>query len=412
MLAPVKGVDDSGYARHGVSGIKALDRYTLRFTLRYPFAEFPLTLGTLVASAWPVDYLRKVGRKAFAEKPVGTGPFLLDTWTHGQSVDLVPNARWWNVAAGGPYVERVHMPIVTNTNTMWLAFQKGDLDFTMVPAGQQSTSADLPQVTSGAWTAKVWPQLSIEYIGINLRDPSLGGPANLALRQALSYAIDQPTIIRVVDEGMAHVPNGLVPFGVPGSALSSLPYAFDQEKAAALVEGIGEVPGLDYWYNTQEELQKLAEAYQAAWTAVGVDVKLSDFEFGTFADKVYMQGEAQLFRAGWVADYPSMDNFLYPLFQSTQSQYGSGTAYSSPSGGSSAAEGAQYRGRESASGDLRRGRARDPRGRSRDPCGLRRGLPHHERPRRRPGVRPDGQDRHVEGLGALRRVVRCGGHEH
>ena len=85
------------------------------------------------------------------------------------------------------------------------------------------------------------------------------------------------------------------------------------------VEGIGEVPGLDYRYNTQEEPQKLAEAYQAAWTAVGVDVELSDFEFGTYEDKVYTQGAVQLFRGGWGADYPSMDSFLHRLLQGERS---------------------------------------------------------------------------------------------
>ena len=128
LLAPIEGVDDTGYARHGVTGMKALGPHTLRFTLRYPFAEFPQTLGTPVSAVWPVDYLTTVGQKAFADKPVGTGSFLLDTWKHGQYVDLVRNDAWWGKTDGGPYLERVHMPVLLNTDTMWLAFQKGDLD--------------------------------------------------------------------------------------------------------------------------------------------------------------------------------------------------------------------------------------------------------------------------------------------
>ena len=102
LLAPLKGVDDYGYAEDGVSGVEVVDPYTLRFTLRYPFAEFPQTLGTPVSAVWPVDYLREVGKKAFAEKPVGTGPFLLETWKHGQYIDLVRNDAWWDTASGGP----------------------------------------------------------------------------------------------------------------------------------------------------------------------------------------------------------------------------------------------------------------------------------------------------------------------
>ena len=61
---------------------------------------------------------------------------------------------------------------------------------------------------------------------------------------------------------------------------------------------------------------------QAGWQKAGIDVKLTNFEWGTFLDKLAKGNEgsgSQLFRMGWSADYPSMDNFLYPLFQSAMS---------------------------------------------------------------------------------------------
>ena len=330
LLAPIKGVDDYGYAKHGVTGARALDRYTLRFTLRYPFAEFPDTLGTPVSSVWPVDYLRKVGRRAFAEKPVGTGPFLLQTWKHGQYVDLVRNDAWWDTASGRPYLDGIHLPILLDANLSWLAFQKGDLDFTSVPSGQEKTSSERPEVKDGEWTAKVWPQLAMDYVGINVRDARLGGAENLPLRQALAYALDRDAIVSLVDQSRSTAADGLVPPGVPGAGAVVTPYPYDPARAEALVQGLGTLDTLSYWYNTNERLQKLGEAYQAAWEAVGIPVKLSNFEFGTFAEKVYVKGEAQMFYLAWQADYPSMDSFLYPMFQSSRSAWGSGTGYSNP----------------------------------------------------------------------------------
>ena len=57
----------------------------------------------------------------------------------------------------------------------------------------------------------------------------------------------------------------------------------------------------------------------------------SDYEWGTFLDKLARGNKgsgSQLFRVSWIADYPSMDDFLYPLFQSDQSRTGSYTFYS------------------------------------------------------------------------------------
>ena len=52
-----------------LTGVKALDDYTLQVTLRYPFAEFPETLGHSVAAVAPVDYINKIGEKALARSP-------------------------------------------------------------------------------------------------------------------------------------------------------------------------------------------------------------------------------------------------------------------------------------------------------------------------------------------------------
>lgn len=328
VLAPIEGVDDYGYAERGVTGVEALDPYTLRFTLRYPFSEFPQMLGTPVSSVWPVDYLREVGKKAFAERPVGTGPFLLQSWEHRRYVDLARNDAWWGQGSGGPYLERVHMPILVDVNTMWLAFQKGDLDFTSVPPGQEKTSSERPEVKEGHWTARVWPQLAMDYVGINVRDGRLGGAENLPLRQALAYALDRDAIVSLVDQSMTAAAAGLVPPGVAGAGAAEMPYTYDPAKAQGLVAGLGALDALSYWYVSNERQQKLGEACQAAWDAAGIPVKLENFEFGTYAEKVYTEGEAQLFYLAWQADYPSMDAFLYPMFQSSRSAWGSGTGYS------------------------------------------------------------------------------------
>jgi peptide/nickel transport system substrate-binding protein/oligopeptide transport system substrate-binding protein len=334
ILAPIEGCGDDGYQtdpQAGLTGVRAVDDSTLEVTLRYPFAEFPQTLGHAVAAVQPVDYVEKVGAKAFNRKPVGTGPYMLETWKANRSVDLVRSPGYWDKQNAG-YVDRIHMPIISDLNTQWLEFKKGTIDFTPVPPGQVKAAENDPKVKSGDWVAKKWPSLSTYFIGFNMTDKVVGysaGEKGALLREALTYVADRAALINIVNEGVPLEGTGIVPVGVPGYTPDQSPFKYDPEKAKELISQYGKAPTLQYWYITDQVHQKNAEALQAGWKAAGVETELSNFEFGTFLDKLSKgdQGD-QLFASGWVADYPSMDNFLYSLFQSDNSGPLGSTFYS------------------------------------------------------------------------------------
>ncbi len=331
ILAPIEGCDDGGYqvdTKAGLTGVKAIDDYTLEVKLRYPFAEFPQTLGHTVAAATPVEYIEEVGAKEYARKPVGTGPYMVESWKNNQSVELVKNPDYWDTENAG-WVDSIHMPIILERSTSWLEFQKGTIDYTTVPPGQVAAAEANPKVKSGEWSATRWPSLAIYFIGMNMTDPVLG--ENLELRKALTMSADAQNVINIVNEGVSIPATGFVPEGVPGYVADQSPYSYNPDEAKSIVDGLGDVPTLEYWYNTDEAHQKIAEVLQAGWKTAGIDVKLNNFEWGAFLDKLSKGNKdsgSQLFRMGWIADYPSMDNFLYPLFQSDQARTGSYTFYS------------------------------------------------------------------------------------
>jgi len=333
ILAPIEGCDDGGYqvdTKAGLTGVTAIDDYTLEVKLRYPFAEFPQTLGHTVSAAWPVDYAKEIGAKKFSQKPVGTGPYMVDSWKNNQSITLLKNPDYWDTSEGaGPYIDTINMPIITSSQTEWLEFQKGTLDYSTVPPGQVAAAEAKPEVTNGEWTAKRWPALAVYFIGMNMTDKVLA--EDLELRKAISMSTDAENVINIVNEGVSLPAGGYVPEGIPGYKAEQNPYAYNPDEAKTIVDGMGGAPTLQYWYNTDEGHQKIAEVLQAGWETAGIDVKLSNFEWGTFLDKLSKGNKgsgSQLFRMGWIADYPSMDNFLYPLFQSDQARTGSYTFYS------------------------------------------------------------------------------------
>jgi ABC-type transport system substrate-binding protein len=67
----------------------------------------------------------------------------------------------------------------------------------------------------------------------------------------------------------------------------------------------------------------------ASYAKIGITIKAKGIDFKHYVRYV-LAGKPQAYVAGWLADYPSMDNFLYLLFESSQSPYTDGTSYSNP----------------------------------------------------------------------------------
>ncbi len=331
ILAPIEGCDDRGYQTdpaQGLTGVTAIDDQTLQVALRYPFADFPATLGHPVAAVTPVDYIDQIGAKAFAKKPVGTGPYAVKTWRHGREIRLVKDLTYWDTEHPG-WVDQVDLPIYDDVDTMWAAFQGGELDCSQAPPDQVAAITAGSEVKDGAWTARSWPAAALYFVGMNMTDPTLG--SSLELREAVSRSADAQAVVDGVSPGVAEVAGGYVPAGIPGYKAAQNPYPYDLESATKLVTALGGVPALNYWYDTSEDHRLIAEALVAGWSRAGLTVEASDYEWGTFLDKLSRGDKgsgSQLFRVAWIADYPAMDAFLYPLFQSDQSRTGSYTFYS------------------------------------------------------------------------------------
>ena len=337
FIAPIEGIDPSigGYSgKDGLTGAKALDDYTLQVTLRYPYPEFTQALSGSTTYVTPVDYINKIGAKAYAEKPVGTGPYMVDKWVHRQKITLVKNPNYWDKANAG-YVDVINMPIIEDENTEWLEFQKGNIDFTAVPVGQVRASQNMPQVKSGEWTAKKYPTTGIYFIGINMGGKGiLAGADKLPIRQALNYAADRDAVVNVVNEGVNVPTDGIVPPTMPGYKAGLNPYPYDPAKGKQVIDEYvkanGAVPTLPYEFNTGAGHDKIAEAMAAGWEKnLGIKVALTGVDTNAFWTDLPENKVLGLFRYGWGADYPSIDNFIY-LFTTEGKVYGSSTFYSNP----------------------------------------------------------------------------------
>jgi peptide/nickel transport system substrate-binding protein/oligopeptide transport system substrate-binding protein len=160
--------------------------------------------------------------------------------------------------------------------------------------------------------------LNIYYLGFNCSRPPFD---NVNLRKAVSYAIDREKILKTFYENRGRLAHGPVPdmlrkWQVP------FPYTYNTQEAKRLIdtEGIKDRTIL-FYITADQEVIDMAEIIQFYLNKVGLKVRIKQLEWSAYKSAVN-NGEADMFWLSWWADYPDPENFLFPLFHS--SNHGAG----------------------------------------------------------------------------------------
>jgi len=321
---PIVGYDEcqEGTA-DTLSGVKALDDYTLQVTLKYPYGDFIKTLGHVCFFPVAKEDIEKWGDE-YADHINGNGAFKFVEWVHDQYVTLERNGDYWGEKA---HLDNVKYVIFADENTAFLEFKAGNLEYTAIPQGKVESTRDDPKLKDNAI---IKPILAIYYFAMNVKNPPFAD--NLALREAVNYGIDRQNICDVINEGVSVPATGFVPPGIPGYEADMMEYTYDPEEAKEKLAEAGypDGEGLDpiqFGINVGSGHEMIAEAMQADLKEIGIEIEIVPMEWGT-ALEAFKNGEISFFRLGWLADYPIQDNFLFPLFYSESADNYSG--YSNP----------------------------------------------------------------------------------
>jgi len=317
-LAPVVGYDEmqAGDATE-LPGVVAVDDTTLEVTLQYPFGDFEYVVGHPALA--PV-LEAEVAKDGYSDMPIGNGPFMMtEPWSHDQFINVEVYDGYYGMA---PYIDGVDFKIFTDQDTAFLEFEAGNLDFTSIPTGQIQSVIDSYGESMDGMTvspgeqAVIGPQLAIYYLLMNNEDEVLKDPK---LRAALSLAINRQTIADVVFEGTRVPATGIVPPGIVGFQEDAWAYSkYDVDAAkemlaeAGYADGEG-LPAIKLEFNTGSGHEDILQLVQQDLTNVGIDSELVGTEWAQYLDKL-LEKTYQVGRLGWIADYPIMDNFLYPIF--------------------------------------------------------------------------------------------------
>jgi len=292
-----------------VSGLEAVDRLTVRITLSRPLTHFPALLTMPAASVVSPEAVARWG-KDFGYHPVGTGPWVLERWREGVGMTFVANDDYFE---GRPRLDRLIFRFIPDPSTRQAEFEAGNLEVLALSEENVDHFLGHPVYARHVVSA---PELAVVYVALNCTKPPLD---NVLVRRALNHAVDRRAILEATRPGRYVLADGSVPPGLAGHYTTWRGYEHDPALARALLARAGYPEGFE-----MELLVRagglsvfLAEPIQAELARVGVRVRIVQLEAQAFLAATGDTGDPDACLMSWVADYADPENFLFPLFHSS-----------------------------------------------------------------------------------------------
>jgi oligopeptide transport system substrate-binding protein len=327
---PIKGTQDgdkAGLLPDGeteMSGLEIVDDTTFKITLKSPESDFPLRLG--YSAYYPVpdaafDADGKI-KKEFGERPIGNGPYKLSKtgWERNKQIDMVPNEDY--EGALEPENDGLTFKFFNSTDAAYSDVQAGNLDvLDQVPPSALSTFEGDDSVT-----AYNEPGSSFSSFTIPERLPHFDGKEGELRRAAISMATDREEICEKIFNG-ARTPakdfTSPVLDGWTEEVDGNEVLEFNPDEAKRLW---AEANDIDEWsgkfvlaYNNDGAGNKEFSEAMSNQLKNNLGLEAEPKVYPTFDElrkDVTDRTIKTPFRTGWQADYPSMLNYLAPIYGS------------------------------------------------------------------------------------------------
>ena len=323
MIDMVQGYAEvaDGSADKDTLGIKAIDDKNLEITLSYDCPYFEEIMA--FPATFPVRQDIVEGNEEWTYSPetyIGNGAYKMVEWSHNAYILTEKSETYYDYEKLGP--DTIKYTLLDDNNAMLAAFNSGELNFIMnFPTDEMANYLASGQIT-------VAPYIGTYYVCFNTEDEVFSNPL---VRQAFSLVIDRNYIVENVSQSGEVPATGYVPSGVydvEGAngddfrtvggdyySVSADDYQANCDKARELLAEAGYpngegFPAVEYMYNTDDRHKAIAEALQNMWqTELGVTVNLSNQDWNVFL-KSRKDGDFQIARNGWIADYNDPCSFL------------------------------------------------------------------------------------------------------
>lgn len=323
MIDMVKGYAEvaDGSAEPDTLSVKAVDDTTFQVDLTYdcPYFEeivaFPAT--------FPVrqDMVEGSDNWTFDTATyIGNGAYKMTEWSHNAYILMEKNENYYDYENLGP--DSIKFALLDDNNAMLKGYNNDELDFIEnLPVDEVATYLASGELEIGDY-------IGTYYVCFNTEDEIFSDPQ---IRKAFSLVIDRNYIVDSVTQSGEVPATGFVPAGVNDAegasgddfrtvggeyySVSEEDYEKNCEEARQILADAGYpngegFPTVEYLYNTDDKHKKIGEALQNMWQEqLGVTVNLDNQDWNVFLQN-RKDGNYQIARNGWIADYNDPCSFL------------------------------------------------------------------------------------------------------
>ena len=187
-------------------GVKAVDDYTVEFTLKRPvdyFLDLILMPGFAPIQKEAGESYKELYGTA-VEKIMSSGPFVITEWQHDASITMVKNENYWDAA--NVNLDKIEVSLIQDSNAVSGMYMVGDLDFMEV-------NPDYLSMYQGKEDFYTMPQTRVSFIEFN---PNVEFLNNIKIREALSIAFNRKSYVDDVLATGDLPAYGMIPPGVRG----------------------------------------------------------------------------------------------------------------------------------------------------------------------------------------------------
>jgi peptide/nickel transport system substrate-binding protein len=211
-----------------IKTITATNASTVTFELTQVWAPFLSDISVFANAILPSNFGGK-SESAFFAAPVGTGPFLLESFVKGGNVTLKKNPKYWQ--KGKPYLDEVNFSYVSSDNQRVAQLKGGQIDIAAQIPPQQVASLQ----SDSSLDVKEFGSWAVDLIFFNEKRPYF---KDRNVRRAINYAIDIPALAKATTYGTAKPGGSFFPPSLQYySAVPTLNYNLKKAKAALKASG-------------------------------------------------------------------------------------------------------------------------------------------------------------------------------
>jgi oligopeptide transport system substrate-binding protein len=321
FFSPIQGYDDvaaTNPSAQSMSGLRVVSDTEFTVKLKAPTIDFKIRLG--FTPFYPLPDAAFKDMVAFGQRPIGNGPYKLadgDAWQHNVKIDLVPNPDY-----NGKRVAKnkgLRFVFYANLDAAYADLLAGNLDVldTVPPSALPTYRKDLgDRALTGAVAIN-------QTLDTALRLPHFGGEEGRLRRLAISAAINRPQICRQIFNDTRAPARDFTTRSLPGydpDIPGNGALDFDPVRAKQMW---AQADAISPWsgryviaYNADGGHQEWVDAVaNSIKNTLGIDAAgAPQPTFAQIRTQITDRSIDTAFRAGWQGDYPSMLEFLEPLY--------------------------------------------------------------------------------------------------